>query len=239
MIGRARFTARRAWFVTFHLPLVTAFPMASFGLTGGIASGKSTVAAMFRDLGAKVIDADEIAHELLRPGSPVFKPIVERFGRGIVNATGEIERARLGEIVFAGATERAALNAIIHPAIMARREELLSLYHAEDPAVVAISDAALVYEAHIESRFVKIVVTWCRPELQMARLLRKTGLSREQAERRIAAQMPADEKRNRADYVIDTSGSLEETALQVQAVYPELKRLARGESRIARKGLTQ
>jgi len=200
--------------------------MPSFGLTGGIASGKSTVAAMFRDLGAKIIDADRLAHELLRSGSPVHAQIVNRFGREILDAAGEIDRARLGEIVFADVEGRAALNAIIHPAIMARREELLAAYHAENPAAVVISDAALIYEAHIESRFLKVIVTWCRPEQQLERLLAKGTLSREQAERRIKAQMPGDEKRRRADYVIDTSGSVEETRRQVEALYPELERLA-------------
>ncbi|HUI41781.1 MAG TPA: dephospho-CoA kinase [Terriglobia bacterium] len=200
--------------------------MASFGLTGGIASGKTTVAAMFRDLGARVINADQIAHELLRFGSSTFEKVVNRFGRVIVGAAGEIDRGRLGEIVFADSAQLAALNAIIHPAIMARRDELLAAYHAEDPAAVVISDAALIYEAHIESRFLKMIVAWCRPEQQLERLLAKTALSREQAERRIQAQMPVDEKRRRADYVIDTSGSIDDTRRQVEALFPELKRLA-------------
>lgn len=201
--------------------------MASFGLTGGIASGKSTVAATFRDLGAKIIDADQLGHELLRAGSPIYAQIVNRFGRGILDAAGEIDRGRLGEIVFADSSGRADLNAIIHPAIMARRNELLAAYHAEDPAAVVISDAALIYEAHIESRFLKVMVVWCRPEQQLERLLAKGALTREQAERRIQAQMPADEKRRRADYVIDTSGSREDTRRQVEALYPQLELLAR------------
>jgi dephospho-CoA kinase len=203
--------------------------MASFGLTGGIASGKSTVAAMFRDLGAKIIDADQLGHELLRLGSPVHEQIVGRFGRGILDAAGEIDRGRLGEIVFADPEGRAALNAIIHPAIMARRNELVAACHAEDPAAIVISDAALIYEAHIESRFLKVMVVWCRPEQQLERLLAKGMLTREQAERRIQAQMPGDEKRRRADYVIDTSRSIEETRRQVGALYPHLERLARQE----------
>jgi len=197
-----------------------------FGLTGGIASGKSTVAAMFRSLGAKIIDADQLGHELLRAGSPVHAQIVSRFGSGILDAAGEIDRGRLGEIVFADPDGRAALNAIIHPAIMARRNELLAAWHAEDPGAIVISDAALIYEAHIESRFLKVIVVWCRPEQQLERLLGKSALTREQAERRIQAQMPADEKRRRADYVIDTSGSREDTRRQVEALFPELVRLA-------------
>jgi dephospho-CoA kinase len=200
--------------------------MASFGLTGGIASGKSTVAGMFAELGAKIIDADKLGHEQLRSGTTTFDAIVGRFGVGILNADGEIDRRRLGDVVFADPEKRAALNAIVHPAIMAQRRELTRLYHAEDPGVVVISDAALIYEAHIESWFLKIIVTWCRPEQQLERMMAKTGLSHKAAERRIHAQMGSDEKRRRADYGIDTSGTLRETQQQVQAVYTELKRLA-------------
>ena len=125
--------------------------MPSFGLTGGIASGKSTVATMFHDLGAKIIDADQLAHELIRAGSPVFAEVVRHFGSKILDATGEVNRKTLGEIVFADPVERAALNAIIHPAIMVRRRELIACYEAADRDVIVISDAALIYEAHIES----------------------------------------------------------------------------------------
>jgi dephospho-CoA kinase len=200
--------------------------MPSFGLTGGIASGKSAVAAMFRALGAKVIDADELGHELLCSGNRTHDEVVNRFGRAILDAEGEIDRRRLGEIVFADPAERSALNAIIHPAILARRSELVAAYEAEDPAAVVISDAALIYEAGIERIFLKIIVTWCRPEQQIERLAIKAGLSRAAAERRINAQIPADEKRRRADYEIDCSGTLEESQCQVEALYPGLKRLA-------------
>jgi dephospho-CoA kinase len=205
--------------------------MSSFGLTGGIASGKSTVAGMFAALGARIIDADKIGHEQLLPGASTFDEIVSRFGGGILNAGGEIDRNLLGDVVFADPEKRAALNAIVHPAIMARRRELTRLYQDEDPAAVVISDAALIYEAHIESWFLKIIVAWCKPEEQFARLMAKTGLARQAAERRIAAQMNTDEKRRRADYVIDTSGAPHETRKQVEALYPQLKRLAEVEAR--------
>jgi dephospho-CoA kinase len=199
--------------------------MPSFGLTGGIASGKSTVSAMFQDLGAKIIDADQLAHELIRAGSPVFAQIVSHFGSEILDAERQVNRKKLGEIVFADPAERAALNAIIHPAIMARRKELIASYEAVDRNAIVISDAALIYEAHIESYFLKVIVAWCRPEQQLERLIAKTGLSREQAEQRIGAQMRTEEKRRRADYVIDCSVSIEETRQQVAALYPELKQI--------------
>jgi dephospho-CoA kinase len=205
--------------------------MASFGLTGGIASGKSTVAGMFRQLGAKIIDADELAHELIRAGSPTFTEIVSHFGTGILDAAGQVSRKRLGAIVFADAAERSTLNGILHPAIMARRKELVAGYEAADREAVVISDAALIYEAHIEAYFLKVIVAWCRPEQQLERLMAKTGFSREEAERRITAQMPGDEKRRRADYVIDCSGSVEETSQQVAALYQELKRIAESRPR--------
>ncbi|HEY6291982.1 MAG TPA: dephospho-CoA kinase [Terriglobia bacterium] len=200
--------------------------MASFGLTGGIASGKSTVAAMLGQLGARIINADEIAHQLLRAGTHVFDEVVSSFGRGILDSAGEIDRRRLGDIVFADPEKRATLNAIIHPSIMARRLELIAAYSTENSKAVVISDAALIYEAQIESYFLRVMVAWCPPEQQLARLMAKAELSREAAERRISAQMPAEEKRRRADYVIDCSGSIEDTRRQVEALYPELKRLA-------------
>jgi dephospho-CoA kinase len=205
--------------------------MSSFGLTGGIASGKSTVAGIFAELGAKIIDADKLGHEELRRGTQTFDALVSRFGSGILNAGGEIDRQRLGEIVFADPEKRAFLNSLIHPAIMARRQELLRMYHADDPGSVVISDAALIYEAHIESWFLKIMVTWCPREQQLERLMSKTGLSRQAAEGRVQAQMDADEKRRRADYVIDSSGTREETRRQVEALYPQLKRMAEEEAR--------
>jgi len=200
--------------------------MPSFGLTGGIASGKSTVAAMFRRLGAKIIDADELGHDVIRSGSPAFAEIVSHFGREILDESGQINRKGLGEVVFADAAERALLNAIVHPAIMARRKELIAGYEASNPEAIIISDAALIYEVHIESYFLKVMVAWCRPEQQLERVTSKTGLSPEQAERRIAAQMSTEEKRRRADYVIDCSGAIEQAERQVAALYPELKREA-------------
>ena len=204
--------------------------MSSIGLTGGIASGKSSVASIFAELGAKIIDADQLGHELLRSQTPTFEKILQQFGAGILGTDGEIDRGRLGEVVFGDPQKRAALNSIIHPAIMERRRELTRLHHAADPTSVVISDAALIYEAHIESWFAKIVVVWCRPEQQLERLLAKTSLSCEAAERRIRAQMEVEEKRRRADYVIDTSGPVADTRRQVTALYPQLKRIAEAEA---------
>jgi dephospho-CoA kinase len=197
-----------------------------FGLTGGVASGKSTAARMFEALGARIIDADRMGHECLLASEPTYPKIVKTFGEVILDDSGAIDRRRLGAMVFADAEKLRQLNAIVHPRIIARVEELARRYQAESPGSVVVVDAALIFEAGIGGHFAKIVVAWCRPEQQVERLMAKTGLSRAEAEQRIASQMPAEEKRRRADYLIDCSGSLEHTRTQVELVYAELKGLA-------------
>jgi dephospho-CoA kinase len=197
----------------------------TFGLTGGIACGKSTVAAMFAELGAKVIDADRLAHELIRPPLPAYHEIIHHFGFEILDPQGEIDRKRLGRIVFADPEKLRLLNSIVHPRVIERVEQLTAAYHLADARAVVLVEAALHYEAGIAGRFAKMLVAWCRPEQQVERLIAKTGLSREDAERRIAAQMPAEEKRRRADVVIDCSGRLEETRAQVAKLYSQLQLL--------------
>jgi len=197
----------------------------NFGLTGGIASGKSTVARIFEELGANVIDADRVGHELLRRSSRVYHQVVEHFGQEILRADGKIDRGRLGSIVFADPGRLRALNALVHPSLVARVDELAAELRARNPRAVIVVDAAIIYEAGVADRFAKILVAWCRPEQQIERLMTKTGLSHEDALRRVASQIPAEEKRRRADYVIDCSGSLEETRDQAAAIYPELQRM--------------
>jgi dephospho-CoA kinase len=202
--------------------------MGHFGLTGGVASGKSTVARVLEGLGAGIIDADRVGHELLRRPHPAYQEVVRRFGSEILDPTGEIDRKRLGAVVFADPAKLRDLNAILHPPIIARVEELAAQHHAKNPGAVVVIDAALLFEAGIGRRFTKVLVVWCRPEQQIERLMAKTGLSRQEAEQRIAAQLPVAEKRWRADFEIDSSGSLEHTRAQVEALYPELQRLASG-----------
>jgi dephospho-CoA kinase len=197
----------------------------TFGLTGGVASGKSTVAQMFAELGAKIIDADRLGHELIRAPRPAYHEIVSRFGFEILDPQGEIDRERLAAVVFADPEKLRALNAILHPRIMERCDQLAEGFHLQDSRVVVLVDAALIYEADLAHRFVKIIVTWCRPEQQLERLMARTGLARAEAERRIATQMPMEEKRRRAHFVIDCSGSLESTRPQVSELYPQLQRI--------------
>jgi len=198
-----------------------------FGLTGGVASGKSTVAAMFRELGAHIIDADKIGHEMLLSSSPAFPELVAAFGQEILNPDGQIDRRRLGPLVFADSAKLQQLDRIVHPRIIGRVEQLAAEYCARNPEAVVIVDAALIYETGIGGRSVKVIVAWCRPEQQIERFMAKAGVSRKEAGQRIASQMPAEEKRRRADFAIDCSGSLEETRRQVDLLYPRLQQLAR------------
>ncbi|MBZ5668962.1 MAG: dephospho-CoA kinase [Acidobacteriia bacterium] len=199
----------------------------SFGLTGGVACGKSTVARFFQDRGARIIDADRIGHELIEPGRAAYQEILQRFGEEILDPTGVIDRKKLGARVFAEPEQLRQLNALLHPPIIARVGELAREHRARDPHAVVIVDAALIFESGIGGTLRKVIVAWCRPEQQLERLMAKLGVSRQEAERRIRAQMPLEEKRRRADYVIDCSGSKEETRAQVEALFPELERLAR------------
>lgn len=196
-----------------------------FGLTGGAGSGKSTAAGYFRDLGANIIDADALGHAMLRRGGAAFDEVVRRFGERILGADGEIDRRALAAIVFAEPLRRLELNAILHPRIIEAQREQAAALHAEDPRAVILIEAALIYEAGVESHFRKIVVAWATAEQQIERLVAKTGMTTEEAEARVRAQMPAAEKRCRADFVIDCSGSLEDVRAQVADLYPKLQQL--------------
>ncbi len=199
--------------------------MLRVGLTGGIASGKSTVASMLRDRDSQVLDADALARELVEPGQDAYNEVVREFGRDILRPDQTVDRPKLGAIVFSDPQKRARLNQILHPRIrdiVARWFELLDRPGGPD---VAFEDAALILEAGSRNHLDRIVVCWCRPEQQLERL-RERGLSLEDAQLRIAAQMPIDEKRRLADDVIDCSGSLEETERQVAQLLEKLQQLA-------------
>lgn len=200
--------------------------MAYFGLTGGIASGKSTVAEMFAELGAYIIDADKVGHQMLDSSGSAYQKIVHYFGDEILDSSGEIDRKLLGALVFADAEKLKALNAIVHPGIIAEVDGLAARHAAAHPGTLILADAALIFEAGIGGSFRKVIVTWCRPEQQIERLMAKAGFGREEAGRRIAAQMPAEDKRRLADFVIDCSGTELETRAQVQELFPKLKQLA-------------
>jgi len=207
--------------------------MLKVGLTGGVACGKSTVAMMFADLGAQVVDADSIAHELYRPGQDVYQALVKRFGPEIVKPDGEIDRAKLAAAAFDGGRVE-ELNKIVHPAVIRQQDRWMRELTAMDPYAVAIVEAALIFEAGVKDRFDKIMVVTCKPAQKVTRFAERTGRNeadaRADVDRRTKAQIPDEEKARRADFVIDNSGSVEETRQQVQRIYAELKDLAQAAS---------
>jgi len=204
--------------------------MLRVGLTGGISCGKTTVGKMFSDLGAHLIEADTIAHELYRPGEPVYQELVEKFGPDIVRPDGQIDRPRLATAAFDnGRVEE--LNKLVHPAVIKRQEQWMYQVGEGDPYAVAMVEAALILEAGARERFDTIIVVTCRPEQKVARYAARAGMpemaARGEVERRSKAQMSDDEKVRRANFVIDNSGPIELTRHQVERIYAELRVLAK------------
>lgn len=200
------------------------------GLTGGMACGKSVVAAMFGEMGAHVLQADTLAHKLYQPGEPVYQEVVKRFGEEIVQEDGSIDRKRLAALAFDGGRVE-ELNRIVHPAVLRRQEQWMFEIRQKEPHAVVIVEAALIFEAGAARQFDKVIVVTCRQDQKIARLAQRAGISEEEArvemERRSKTQLPDDEKIRRASYVIDNSGPLDLTRNQVQRVFWELKTLAR------------
>lgn len=202
--------------------------MLKVGLTGGIASGKTTVAEMFSARSCRVFSADRIAHELIARGQPAYEELVRTFGREIVGPDGAIDRQRLAATVFTDPSRREQLNRIVHPQVITEIEKQFTRLARAEPRAVALLEAALLVESGYHRRLDKLVVTWCRPEQQVERLMKQAGLSRTQAEQRVAAQFSSEEKRRHADYAIDCSRSLEATEAQVEKIWQELRQLAEG-----------
>jgi len=197
--------------------------MLRVGLTGSIAVGKSFVCEVFRELGVPVLDADVTAREVVAPGTSGLEAIRKEFGDSVITANGELDRAKLGEIVFSDEAKREKLNSIVHPRVIDAQDRWLNEREVENPNGISIIDAALMIESGGYSRFDKIIVVWCRDEIQLGRLMRRNNLSREDAVRRISAQMPQEEKKSFGDYLIDTSEGYEETRKQVEKIFSALK----------------
>ena len=202
--------------------------MLRVGLTGSIAVGKSFVSSVLAELGCHVLDADQTAREMVAPGSAGLRAVVEAFGAGVLGDDGTLDRARLGAIVFADEAKRQLLNSILHPLIIAAQDEWINERGREDPRGVAVVDAALMIETGSYRRFDKLIVVHCDEAAQLARLMKRDQLAREEAERRIAAQMPQRDKMRHADYLVDTSGTYDETRARVIKIYEELRALALG-----------
>lgn len=196
--------------------------MLRIGLTGGIASGKSAVAAMLRDMGFCVLDADSLSHKLMEPGQPAYDEILQKFGADLATAGQRIDRNKLAAIVFADPVKLAALNAILHPRVeqlIARQFETWERSGVRDAAFV---EAALLVEAGMTKKLDGLVVAWCEPEQQLERL-RARGMNETEAKRRIAAQLPLNEKLQHATDSINCSGTIEETSAQVQALASKIR----------------
>lgn len=193
------------------------------GLTGGIATGKSTVARIFASLGATILDADEIAHRLIEKQGPAYDAVVEAFGREMLHTDGNIDRRRLGVVVFGDARHRARLESILHPLIRKEEATLVELLADTGQGRIAVTNAALLIETGFYRDYHRVVVVQCAPEVQLDRILKRDGLTPDHARARMASQMDAREKAKSAHYVIDTTPGLEHTEARARAVFRHLQ----------------
>jgi dephospho-CoA kinase len=201
---------------------VSTRPFLLVGLTGGIASGKSAVSRQLVELGCRLVDADVLAREVVLPGEPAWRAIVGEFGREVVGPDGQLDRKRLGALVFADPARRKALEAITHPAILTRRQAILDAWAAEGFDGLVVLDIPLLVEVGAAAHMDRVVVVYAEREVQLARLVGRDRFERAEAERRVASQMPLADKARYAHYVVDNSGTPEETAAQVRAVHAAL-----------------
>jgi dephospho-CoA kinase len=201
--------------------------MRRLGLTGGIASGKSAVAAMLREMGFAVLDADSLAHKLVEPGQPAYSDVLKEFGPAVTSPDGRIDRAKLSAIVFHDRAKLDRLNAIVHPRVAEVVFRQFEEWERQGTRDAAFVEAALLIESGIHKSLDGLIVAWCEPEQQLQRLLAR-GLNEEEARRRIAAQLSVEEKLRFATERIDCSGSLDETRHQVEALAAKLRRAKGG-----------
>jgi dephospho-CoA kinase len=197
--------------------------MLRVGLTGSIGVGKSFVSSVFAELGCHVLDADQTARDVVALDSSGLRDLVAAFGPEILQADGTLNRSALAGIIFADDAKRKKVNSILHPYIIAAQDETIRKWKASDPAGIAVVDAALMIESGGYKRFDKLVVVHCRPDVQVERVMKRNNLTREEAERRIAAQMPQDEKKRFADYLIDTSDGFEAARGETVSVFNQLR----------------
>lgn len=204
------------------------------GLTGSIGVGKSFVSSVFAELGCQVLDADQTAREIVEPGSAALRKVANAFGNQVIRGDGTLDRERLGALVFANETQRALLNSILHPYIIARQDDVLRDWEAGNPDGIAVVDAALMIESGGYQRFDKLIVVHCDPEEQVRRVMARNHLNREQVEQRIRTQLPQEEKKKLADYLIDTTAGFDATRRLTVQVYQALRTDARTAAQIPR-----
>ncbi|MCP2519853.1 dephospho-CoA kinase [Candidatus Aminicenantes bacterium AC-335-A11] len=193
--------------------------MLKVGLTGGIATGKTVVSNILKELGCYVLEADKLAHEFYKPKTKIWEKIVNHFGKGILNPDLTINRAKLANIVFNNDKERNFLNNLIHPLVIEEEKKIFKKIEKEGKYQIFITEAALIVEAGLVSSFDRLIVVYCDEETQLERLIERNNIERENAIRRIKSQFPLKEKLKYADYIIDTSGTLRETVEQTERVF--------------------
>ena len=199
--------------------------MLKVGLTGGLACGKSYVGQALADLGCFVIEADELGHRVLEPGGEAYQAVVSEFGSGILTSAGEIDRRALAARVFESPERLQTLNGLVHPVVIRREEELLAGFEARQPRGIAVVEAAILIETGSYRRFDRLILVTCRDEQQVERAMRRAGAVEADVRARIGRQMPLEEKRKFADFVIDTSGEKSETLKQTREVFEALRRI--------------
>ncbi|UCH00266.1 MAG: dephospho-CoA kinase [Deltaproteobacteria bacterium] len=197
------------------------------GLTGGIGSGKSTVARMFKDEGAYVIDFDYLACLVVEPDKPAWRDIIDYFGPGVLSPDRTLNRSALAEIVFSDEKSRKALEGFTHPRIFQERDALINAIKRKDPSSIVIMDIPLLFELSLHKRFDKVILVYVPRVVQIKRATKRQGLAKEEVEKRLNAQIPIDEKRSLSDYIIDNKGSINETRDQVRKVIHGLGKLAK------------
>lgn len=197
--------------------------MLKVALTGGLASGKTFVGATLENLGCLLIQADRLGHEVLLPSGEVYRDVIRHFGGAILDNEGLIDRRRLAAQVFEDAERLALLNSLIHPPVRLRVEELMKAFFADQPEGIAIVEAAIHIETGGYKDYDLLVLAWCRQEQQVERAMKRDQTTREEVLARLKRQMPLDEKQKYARYIIDTSGTKEETVRQTEFLYKELR----------------
>jgi dephospho-CoA kinase len=197
--------------------------MLRVGLTGGLATGKSFVGAVLEELGCRVLKADELGHAVLEPDGEAYAPVVESFGREILDDAGRIDRKRLAAIVFNDTGKLQLLNSFVHPAVVEREDAWMQQVEDADPSAIAVVEAAILIETGSYRRFHKLVLALCSEAQQIERAMARDGTPRELVIERLRRQMPLEEKRKFADYVIDTSGTTDDTIEQVRRLHENLR----------------
>lgn len=199
--------------------------MQKIGLTGSIAVGKSFVCDVLRELGCHVLDADKTSREVVEPGTVGLKQIIANFGDNVLLPDGTLDRKKMGAIVFADGGKRQVLNSIVHPLVIESQNNWIKTCEKDDPHGIAVIDAALMIESGGYKRFDKLIVVWCEPAIQLKRLMLRDDLSEIDAQQRIDAQMPQDEKKRFADYLINTSDGFDRARYQTSAIVRALRML--------------